>query len=276
MHLSQARLHFQQEAQRPDADIDLAKASLYLAQEEYPDLEPTEYLQQLDRMAAAVSAQLPSSRYPLRVIQTINEYLYDSLGFVGNADDYYDPRNSYLNQVLARQTGIPITLSLVYLELAQRIEFPMVGVGMPGHFLIRPVVDDMMVFVDPFHRGEVLFPEDCEARLQEVFGQPVGLRPEFLAPITSRQYLARMLTNLKLIYLNEQDLERTLAMVERLLVLSPDDVTERRDRGLIYYQLDRWREAVLDLEVYLDADAAAQDAAAIQQLVDQIKGHDPT
>lgn len=269
MNFPRARQHFYQEISQPDEQIDLAKAALYIAQEEYPDLDPAEYLNALDIMAAEVQ-RLPAQHYPLRIIQTINQYLYDDLGFTGNTTDYYDPRNSFLNQVIDRRIGIPITLSLVYLEVARRIDFPMVGVGMPGHFLIRPAVAQMEIFVDAFNRGEVLFPEDCQERLTQVYGQPVTPKPNFLESVTPRQFLARMLTNLKFIYLKRQEWELALAAVERILLLFPGVPVELRDRGFIYYHLGRWAAAGDDFETYLAKFPSAEDAPVIRQLLNQL------
>lgn len=265
-----ARQQFYREIQQTDADIDLAKAALFLAQEEYPDLDPDAYLSALDAMAADVAERLPTERYPLKVVQTINRYLFEDLKFHGNTADYYDPRNSYLNEVIDRRTGIPITLSLVYLETARRLDFPMVGVGMPGHFLIRPTFGEMAVFVDPFHQGEVMFAEDCQARLSQIYGKPIGLRPEFLEPVPPRQFLARMLTNLKAIYLSQGEIAKVLAVVDRLLLLFPDAPLEHRDRGLLYYQVGRWTEARPDLEFYLEQQPAADDASIIAQLLERM------
>jgi regulator of sirC expression with transglutaminase-like and TPR domain len=266
-----ARQHFYQEIHQADEQIDLAKAALHLAQEEYPQLAIATYLHRLDTMATEVGDRLPAERYPLRVIQVINQYLYDELGFSGNTNDYYDPRNSYLNDVLERRTGIPITLSLVYLEIARRIDFPMVGVGMPGHFLIRPAVEEMNILVDPFQGGEVLFPADCEDRLQQIYGRAIPLQPEFLAAISPRHFLARMLTNLKGIYLNQNDASRMLAAIERLLLLFPDAVSEQRDRGILYYQAGRWTEATQDLSNYLLNAPTATDAGFIRQLLERMQ-----
>jgi regulator of sirC expression with transglutaminase-like and TPR domain len=179
-----ARQLFYQEINQPDGSIDLAKAALYLALEEYPNLEPEEYLNALDTIADEVRSRLRAQNYPLRIIQAINSYLYGELQFAGNDADYYDPRNSFLNEVIDRRTGIPISLSLVYLEVAKRIDFPMVGIGMPGHFLIRPDFEDAGIFVDAFNGGEILFPEDCQARLSQIYGQPMELQPAFLAPVS--------------------------------------------------------------------------------------------
>ncbi|BAZ28497.1 hypothetical protein NIES4074_09300 [Cylindrospermum sp. NIES-4074] len=267
MNFSSARQYFYQEIQQPDEHIDLAKAALYIAQEEYPDIDPEEYLNALDTMADELQERLPDSRYPLRIIQSINQYLYEDLEFDGNRTDYYDPRNSFLNDVIERRQGIPITLALVYLEVARRIDFPMVGVGMPGHFLIRPDIPEIEIFVDAFNKGEVIFAQDCQERLSQIYQQPVTLQPEFLAVVSHRQFLARMLTNLKYIYLKQQDLERTLAAVERILLLFPGVTLELRDRGLLYYQLRRYPQAIEDLQSYLAKVPDAEDALVIRQLL---------
>ena len=268
--MSLARENFAQEVSLADEEIDLAKAALYLAQEETPTLELETYLGQLEEWAQQVQALLPEERYPLRVIQCINQVLYDDLGFVGNEENYYDPRNSFLNEVMERRTGIPITLALVYLEVARRIDFPMVGIGMPGHFLIRPEFKNAGIFVDAFHKGEVLFPEDCEQRLQEIFGQPVTLDDQFLEAVTKKEFLARMLTNLKLIYINQQDLHRALGVIERLLLIFPDAIREQRDRGLLHYQLGDNQTAIADLKTYVAHFPDASDSSMIQMLISEI------
>lgn len=262
---------FVTEVNQPDSQIDLAKAALYFAQAEYPALNPDSYLAQLDAIADEIHSQLPETLYPLKVIQTINHHLFEMLGFTGNTRNYYDPRNSYLNEVIDRKWGIPISLSILYLEVAKRINFPMVGIGMPGHFLIRPDFEEAGIFVDAFNQGEVLFPEDCENRLQQVYQQPVTLEPEFLAPITNRQILTRMLTNLKFIYINNNDYERALKVINSILILLPDSETELRDRGLIYYQIQDLEHAIVDLETYLNLSPNAQDAQAIHHLLEQIR-----
>lgn len=272
MIFSSARQYFYQEIQQLDEHIDLAKAALYIAQEEYPDLDPEEYLNALDTMAVELQERLPDSRYPLRVIQCINQYLYDDLRFSGNKIDYYDPRNSFLNDVIDRRLGIPITLALVYLEVSRRIDFPMMGVGMPGHFLIRPDISDVEMFVDAFDRGNVIFSQDCQERLSDMFQQPVTLKPEFLAPVNNRQFLARMLTNLKFIYLKQQNLAKTLAAVDRILLLFPGVSLELRDRGLLYYQLGHYAQAADDLQTYLAKVPQAEDAIVIRRLLTEMGG----
>ncbi|MGB3202821.1 MAG: transglutaminase-like domain-containing protein, partial [Nodosilinea sp.] len=225
-----------QELQQPLDQVSLSRAALYIAQEEYPYLVIDDYLAMLDRMADTLSQRLPKAPYPLKIISAINDYLFSDLNFRGNSVDYYDPRNSFLNDVLDRRVGIPITLSLVYLELARRIDFPMVGVSMPGHFLIRPTVDEMDIFVDPFNRGEILFEQDCRDRLKQMFGDVAQIEPQHLAPITPATFLVRMLTNLKMIYLQKRDVPRALDAINRILLIQPEAANEWRDRGLINYQ----------------------------------------
>lgn len=258
---------FQEEVSRPNEAIAVAKAALYIAQSEYPDLDIDTHLIALDRMAEAIAPRLPKERYPLRVLQEMSRYLHQELGFDGDRDNYYDPRNSYLNQVLSRRRGIPITLSLVYLEVAKRLELPMVGIGMPGHFLIRPEFEDAGIFIDAFNGGEILFEQDCQQILQQIYQQPIPLEPQYLAPVSSRQLLLRMLTNLKIIYINQQQLDRILTIVEYILLLVPEAEQEKRDRGLLYYQLGEWDKAKTDLEDYLAAVPQAEDATLIQRIL---------
>jgi len=270
MDFSLARQHFYQEVQQPDEQINLERAALYIAQEEYLDLDVDEYLNALDMMADDVREQLPIESYPLKILKTINHYLYGNLGFAGNTENYYDPRNSFFNDVIDRRTGIPITLSLVYLAIAQRLDFPMVGIGMPGHFLIRPIQEDMDIFVDAFSQGEILFPQDCQDRLNQMSGQSVEMQPQFLAAVTSRQFLARMLTNLKATYLDRGEMEKVLAAIERILLLFPNAAFELRDRGILYFRMNRWIEARQDLEAYLDALPMADDRDTIRKLLNRI------
>ncbi|MEO0456004.1 MAG: transglutaminase-like domain-containing protein [Cyanobacteria bacterium P01_A01_bin.114] len=266
-----ARQRFYREISQPDAQIDLAIAALYIAQEDYPTLDPAVYLKTLDTLAAEVEKHLPVARYPLKVIQIINQYLFDELGFAGNQQDYYDPRNSYLHEVIDRRIGIPITLSLLYLEIAKRVGFPMAGVGMPGHFLICPTVDEMAVFVDPFNRGEVMFAADCESKFRQLYGPEAQWHDDFLSPVSPKPFLVRLLTNLKMIYLNRRQFERSITILDRLLLLYPDTAYEYRDRGLIHYHLKNYTAAKQDLKQYLLASSNPSDTAKIEALLAQIE-----
>jgi regulator of sirC expression with transglutaminase-like and TPR domain len=265
---SAARQNFYTILHQPESSINLAEAALYIAQEEYPDLDVEEYLNALNTMAMEVQERLGSETYPLRIIHKINQYLYEDLDFQG--ENYDDPRNSFLNDVIERRRGIPLTLSIVYLEIAKRIEFPMVGIGMPGHFLIQPDQNAMEIFVDPFQRGEILFAEDCQQKLNAIYGKSMPFRAEFLAPVGPLQILARMLTNLKHIYLKQRDLDKTLAAIDRILLVFPEASRELRDRGFLYHQMERWSEAKRDLELYLTKNPRLEDIMLVRRLLEQI------
>lgn len=266
LRFSQTRQRFRHLIAQPQ--LELAAAALCPAQEVYPNLDPTQCYQLLDDIANAIRPN--RSTYPLKTIQAINQQLYTELGFSGNQINYYDPDNSYLNRVLERRTGIPITLALVYLEVAQRLDFPMAGVGMPGHFLVRPTVEDMEVYVDPFNQGEILFAPDCQTIFQQLYGANAAWDANYLKPITPKLLLARLLNNLKLIYLNQRDLSHTLTILDYLLLLFPNEPGNSRDRGLVHYQLQNLLAARSDLETYLAHSPAAQDRDQILQLLDNI------
>lgn len=270
MELSFAQQRFYELVQQPT--FRLAEAALYIAQGEYPDLDVPLYMDELAAMAGVIEERLPSERYPLRVIQIINQYLYDELGFRGNSQSYYDPRNSFLNDVIDRRIGIPITLSLIYLEIAQQLGLSMVGVGMPGHFLVRPVVAEMDLYVDPFYQGEILFGEDCQERLGQIFGPGVELQLDFLAPITPHQFLRRLLGNLKHIYLQQNQVFKCLATIEQILMVCPEASIEIRDRGILYYQIGHWSESRRDLETYLAGHPQAEDIPLVHRLLSRLEG----
>ncbi len=269
MNLLGRRL-FAQEIQQADEAINLERAALYVALEDYPDLDVNTYIHTLDTMAAVIKERLPVELYPLKILKTIQQYLYENLGYSGDRAEYYDPRNSFLNQVIDRRRGIPITLSLVYLAIARRINFPMVGINLPGHFIIRPIAEDLEIFVDPFNGGEILFLQDCEELLVKVFDRRVQLQPEYLAPVSNRQLLGRLLTNLKVIYVNQRNFSKAIQASERILLLFPDTPLEHRDRGVLYYRSDRLTEARQDFERYLELAPLAEDAPVIQEILDEM------
>lgn len=262
---------FYQEINQPDEQIDLARASLFYAQAEYPGLDIQKYLTFLDAIATEIKPQLPEGLYPLKVIKVINYHLFDCLKLQGNKKDYYNPENSFLNRAIDRKIGIPITLSVIYLAIAKRLNFPMVGIGMPGHFLIRPQFEGAEFFVDAFDQGEILFRQDCLAKLNRIYQrQQVKLDPIILAPVGNRQILGRMLNNLKYIYLHRRELDKALGVMSAILKLFPKNASEIRDRGLLYYQVNRWQEASVDLEYFLKIAPNSQDAATIKTLLEKI------
>ncbi len=263
MKLPVARLRFRQLVAAPT--LETAAAAFCLSQERTPGLDWHTYQQMLDTMAAAITP----SAYPLKMMQRISHHLYDELGFRGNQADYYDPDNSYLDQVIERRLGIPISLAMVYLEVAKRLDFPMVGVGMPGHFLIKPATE-LEIYLDPFHGGEILFPEDCRTIFHRLQGEAAAWQPTYLVPVTPQALLFRWLNNLKLIYIHRRDLPQALTILDYLLLLRPREPINSRDRGLIHLQLGSLLEAREDLETYLVASQPGADYYQIQQLLTQI------
>jgi regulator of sirC expression with transglutaminase-like and TPR domain len=264
-----AHHNFIQAVQCSEDEIDLGRAALTIAQEEYPQLDIEAYVAKIDRLASAVSGRSGGETDPYRLIACLNYVLFNQEGFRGNRDDYYDPKNSFLNDVIERKKGIPITLAVLYMEVARRVGLTLHGVGFPGHFLVRYPKDE--VIIDPFHKGEIRSLEELEGFLRELYKGAVTLRPEFLAPISKKQILKRMLNNLKMIYLKQQELLKALSVVDRLLLLEPDSAQEIRDRGLINLKLDCFSQALEDLENYLKLARYAEDAEEIREQVVSLK-----
>ena len=257
-------------AESSDSGIDLATAALLIAAAEYPDLNIASQMGVLDSLSAGAAKRLGEDRDPLFTVNTLSEYLFDEIGFSGNQEDYYDPRNSFLNEVLSRRVGIPITLSLVCIEVGKRLDIPLVGVGMPGHFLLKHR-DEEDLFIDPYHRGVLLSEEECTQRLRQVAGPNVAWDSRFLAPISNRDYIARILRNLKAIFAERRDHQRALTMIDRLVALYPESPQERRDRGLVHYQLQHHEEALVDLKFYLEATTENRETEAVQRLVSRLE-----
>jgi regulator of sirC expression with transglutaminase-like and TPR domain len=241
---------------RPEDEVDLARASLLVACDEYPQLEVDPYLQRLDAMAQAVGASLADSAEA--AIAGLNRVLFEEEGFRGNTREYYDPRNSFLNDVLDRRTGIPISLCTVYIAVGRRAGIAVHGVGLPGHFVVRVRTAGGDALVDPFHGGTVLTPQDCQARLDRIYGGRVRMAADMLAPCPPRSVLSRTLRNLKAIYLKADDHERALRSAELLVLLNPGAVDEIRDRGLVLAALECYALAAADLETYVQAVGSAQ------------------
>lgn len=251
--------------------ISLDRAALLIAAEEYEELPIDRYVAQLDTLAERVASRLHSDAGPYETIDRLRKVLAEEERFTGNAEEYYDPRNSFLNEVLERKTGIPIALSAVYMEVGRRIGFSLEGIGFPGHFLVKHVTSSEEIIVDPFHGGCVLGDEDLQSRLDSHFRGRVRLGPELLRSVTTRQLLFRMLSNLKAIYVHAQDSERALAAVERMLILAPDQSREQRDRGVLLARLDRPYEALSVLARYREEEPNAADATDVDTLMEQLR-----
>lgn len=255
-----------------DSRIDLARACLLLAEDAYPALDVEGYVGELERHAGRLRARLGVDIAPEEKVVALNEFLFDDLGYSGNTRDYYDPRNSYLNEVIDRRTGIPITLAVLYMEIGRRIGLPVEGVSFPGHFLVRLQVRGGTLVLDPFSGGMPQSGEELRERLKRVIPPgatgkvPVEQLPldSLLEPAGKRQILARLLRNLKAIYRENNQPERLLEVLNRMIIVAPDSSVDLRDRGLVYQQLECWRPALQDLRDYLAREPGAPDAEEIR------------
>ncbi|HEY0077029.1 MAG TPA: transglutaminase-like domain-containing protein [Pyrinomonadaceae bacterium] len=260
----ETRRHFELVARQPDAAIDLAHAALLIAAEEEPGCDVGRWRAQLYELGMRGRERV--EREPREPVEALNQYLFGELGFAGNQKDYYDVRNSLLNHVLERRTGIPITLSVVYMEVGRRAGLHTEGVGLPGHFVVRVRESASAlraVLVDPFY-GTTVDEDECQNRLDTIYGGQVPLTDEHLRGVTTREILVRMLRNLKAIYTQAQLYKRALASVERILLLAPREAAERRDRGVLLAQLNRLQEALFDLQGYLNTSPRPADAEEVQ------------
>lgn len=261
---ARARARFARLVAGPKREFDLAEAALVVAAEDDPRCDVARGLRLLDEWGREGAARLGGERGADR-LAAFNAFMFEELGFAGNRQNYYDPRNSLLNQVLERRTGIPITLSIVYCEVGRRAGLAAQGIGFPGHFLVRVGGEsDQDTLVDPFN-GAVVDEENCQELLDNMYGGQVPLGAEHLRPATAREIIIRLLRNLKGIYSQAHLHRQALAVVERILLLSPQDFDERRDRGALLVQLGRYAEAVTDLKTYLNFSPGAPDAEAVRE-----------
>ncbi len=266
-----ARARFAALLEQPRIPLD--EAALAIAAEEYPGLDPAPALGMLDALAARVGEQVGDLRPPIKVLQAMRTVLRAE-GFQGNEKEYYDPRNSFLNEVLERKLGIPITLSLLTIEVARRLGVELQGVGFPGHFLVKCPAQTGLpgeVFIDAFNGWELLGSDECTARFRAVLhGRPFDR--SLLDPVDSRHILTRLLHNLKRIYVERGDDVRTLWVVDRLLQITPGDLEERRDRGLVSARLGGTAAAARDLEAYVQGNPRASDVEEVRALLRELGG----
>lgn len=270
---SSPRQQFEREASRPEDELDLARLALLVACEEYPQLPPEPYLARLDQLAEEVRGRLADETAPPLVLNELLGTLFERHGFRGNRESYYDPRNSFLNDVLDRRRGIPLTLGIVVLEVGWRLGLPLEGVNFPHHFLVRYRGDALQLLIDPFDAGRTRFADEAQAFLDRVYGGMVRVRPSFLATATKRDIIVRLLTNLKSIYINAGEHSRASLAVERVLILRPDAVVERRELGMIYARMGRINDAVAQLEQFLELDAGSPEAPRVRAMLRELSDH---
>lgn len=259
-----------------DESLSLLEAAVSIGQDEYPQLDPQSVLADIDGLAWQLKRRIPADAATLQKLRLLNRYFFHELGFGGNVNDYYDPANSYLHKVIETRRGIPISLAILYIEIASQIGLTARGVSFPGHFLVKLRMSQGEVVIDPFN-GQSLSREDLDERLAPYrrqqglegdFEVPLGL---FLQSTPSRDVLARMLGNLKEIHRSANDWTRLFAVIERLVVLLPQQWEQRRDRALCLEELGRWDEAAEDLAIYLQHRPEAEDATALRRRLTQLR-----
>ena len=260
---------FREIARTPDARVDLTRAALAVARIQHPDLDVEGEVARLDALAARSGAA--SARPVQAALDRLRSFLFDEEGFRGNDKEYYDPRNSCLNDVLDRRLGIPITLSVLAIVTGRRVGVELEGVGLPGHFIVGARVAGRRVFLDPFHGGAILTPERAGEVAARALGRPVKLEEAHWAPCSTHQIVIRMLRNLKGIYAKAEDWERALGVVDRLLVLDAESGVHRRDRGTVLVRLGRLYEGAAEWERYLRRFPDAADAGGFRDELRKVR-----
>ena len=263
-----------------DTDLPLLEAAASLAQDEEPALDVQQVLDDVARLLKRIKARLPSEADDLTRLAMLSQVFYKEMGFGVNANDFYAPENSYLHEVLRTRRGLPIALAVIWLELAQGLDLHAHGISFPGHFLVKVTLQGGLVVLDPL-TGESLGVDNLAERLgpyrsaeDKVSGAdlddgetPLGL---YLQPCPPRDFLARMLRNLKEIFRSQEDWPRLLGVLDRLVILLPEAWTERRDRGLVLAELGRNQEALLDLQTYIQAEPLASDQQALRDRITEL------
>lgn len=260
-------------AEKPDEEIDLCRSALTLSQLFQPDLDPAVGLAQLDLFTAAARARVPEDGALLAQVAALNELLFDELGFSGNHDDFYDPRNSFIDQVLERRVGIPISLSVIYCEIAVRLGLPAYGVSFPAHFLVGIGRGDQVLMLDVFAGGLALPEEELDRRLADVYGDgalTIRSYPPVLRPAQNKEILVRMLRNLIGIYRGRGDGVRLLTALDAVLAVAPDAPDELRQRGLLYRDLGHVPAALADLRRFVALSEDLEQIAAVSRIIDTL------
>ncbi len=253
--------------QGEEAQIDLGAAALAIAAGHYVQLDQAAYLKRLDSLAEEARQRIGRTRRVERVIAVLNTLLFEEQGFRGNTETYYDPANSFLNEVMDRRVGLPITLSVLYLAITHRLNLPVYGVGMPLHFLVKYVGRGREIYIDPFYGGRILTPEGCRERIERIVKQPVVFDPAYLNATPKRLILYRLLNNLKQVYLRREEPGRAGRVIEQMLIVAPDSHADVRDRGLLFLQENALSSGVAWLTRYLELVPEAPDAERIRRAI---------
>jgi len=257
--------------ERSGEGVELAWAASALAQPVYPDLDYEHYSNRLDDYAEKARRLAAGADEPEARVSAINRLLFEDLGFSGNAVDYYDPRNSFLNEVLERRTGIPISLSVVYMEIARRLDLPIYGVGLPGHFVVKYEKGRRRFFIDPFHDGRMLNRQGCRRLVRQIHGHEVELNELHFAAVDKRHIILRMAANLRDVYLSTRQYRTGIIFQEVILRLGDGNAEDLRVRAWILSELNRRSEAIEDLEKYLELRPESPDSEETREMLLQLK-----
>ncbi len=257
-------MRFRDLAKLPDEEIDLGRAALLMATMQYPDLDVENGLARLDGLASAVRERMGEATGDFKQLEAMTRYLYGELGFRGNHDEYYDPRNSFLNDVLERRLGIPISLAVLLIEVGKRAGIPLFGIGLPGHFLVRHA-RHVELLMDPFDKGRIVTRAECVEILSRIPDQ-VAFEPAMLKPVGPRQMLVRMHNNLRAIYLHNGQIAEAIRVFDRLMQLEPAVAQHRRDRGVLRLRVED-PEGVSDIEQYLEESPDAPERSKLETLL---------
>ena len=259
------RENFMEMMQRADASIDLARSALLVAAENDPEVDVEAEMARLEQWAGELSRRIDPAWNSLQRLARLRAFMYEELGFKGDVQGYYSPANSLLHSVMSRRLGIPLTLAILFMEIGWRIGVPFEGVGFPGHFLVRLAGEPGDLLLDPYDHGASVHEEDCRRMIELTTGGTVPYDPSMIRSLGKRDMIARLLFNLKVACLKAGDDLGALSAVERLLLLHPDEPPELRDRGLLLYRMDRYREARVSLAAYLRARPDALDREVVER-----------
>ncbi len=254
-----------------DRPLNLVEAALWVAAAEFPELNVGRQFERVRLLAAEGAERVAAETNPFARLDGLRTYFFEDLGFRGNQDDYDDPENVYVNRVIDRRLGIPLTLSILFIEVARAAGFRARGVGLPGHFVCGVTWDGRDILVDPYHGGHVITLEDCRALVARSTGRSALFKREHLEGVDERTMLGRLLLNLKHVYLGRADYSRALSAVDRLLLVWPGDAGEIRDRGFLQAHLGRPGAAIADLETYLTLAPVAPDAESVRGRLDWLR-----
>jgi regulator of sirC expression with transglutaminase-like and TPR domain len=257
----------------PDHNISLAEAALQIALDEYPELDISHYKKLLKGWSDTMNAKFSRKRAKSQ-LEEVNQWFFSEMNFTGNIENYYDPRNSFLNDVMDRRTGIPITLSVIYLEMAWALGLAAAGVGFPGHFLVKVVDEGKSLYIDPFHKGNIMTAEECAEFLTEITEGELEFDKKFLSVVNKKDIIVRMLRNLKRIYLEMNSYSKLIKILDHLVVITSGEPEEIRDRGIIYYQMKAFKNALNDFETFLSMSPDSEDAEVIQQYLQVLREYD--